>query len=532
MIEPAENTQYERETTLTMALNYVRTGFSVIPIRGNYYARGQTYDDILRDSKAPLVAWTEYQRKHPKSEEIRGWFRKYPYANIAIITGQISGIVVVDLDSPEAIEWAEKNGILENTLVAKTSRGYHVYFKYPSGKTIKNTVSFNEMKIDIRGDSGYVIAPPSLHLSGERYMWYRKNKPAALPEIFLEKTEGKGSKVVNLKPLYQGVQRGSRNNTLAKLCGSWLRDGLTYDECLEMAYTWNERNTPPLSEREIKFTVKSICEKHQSSLSAAKIFHEKNLLRLPLFVRDKNKTGEKRIIVYLNGNEKVKREWHVSPNAKYGLPGPFDELVFMAINKVIAEMPKPMKNPVDIGSLRRIAEMIGYDISGHSLKLIKESIKKLKTIVLNSKTIFYHATKKSYIEDLFNLFDRVVFYGEETPEGDISKKNLIWLSQPYLDNVNANYCSQINYDIFMSLQSPIARGIYRVISPLFEINRGLPVRISYTKLCQLVQIEEEKYASKVKEQLSRAHNELTSKGIFRKISFVEKPGKLIISYAR
>jgi hypothetical protein len=520
------------EDILTVALNYLRSGFSVIPVKGKHYARGTTQDDMLRDSKAPLVPWTEYQKRHPDPDEVREWFTKYPHASIAILTGKISGIVVVDLDSPEAIEWAKQNKIMENTLVARTSRGYHVYFRYPSGRTVKNTVSFNNMKIDIRGDGGYVIAPPSLHFTGVRYTWYQKNPPADLPEIFLEEIENRNSKTTDLKPLYQGVQKGNRNNALARLCGSWFRDGLTYEECLEMAYMWNERNNPPLPKREVRLTVESIYRRHQTSLTPPKISHERNLLRLPLFVRDKSRTGEKNVIFYTSSTEKVKREWLVSPNVEYGLPGPFDELVFMAINKIISDMPKPVKNPVDIGSLRQIAEMIGYDVSGHSLKLIKESIKRLRTTVLTSKTIFYNAARKSYVEDVFNLFDRVVFYGEETPEGEISKKNLIWLSQPYLDNINANYCSQINYETFMSLQSPIARGIYKIILPLAEINRNLPVKISYTRLCQLLQIEEKKHMSKIKEQLSQAHNELILKGVFKKIFFTEKNGRIRISYSR
>ena len=70
-----------------------------------------------------------------------------------------------------------------------------------------------------------------------------------------------------LKELYQGVSEGSRNDSLTRLIGSWVNDGLSFDECLEMAHTWNSRNAPPLPEKEVQATVRSILAKHQRELS-------------------------------------------------------------------------------------------------------------------------------------------------------------------------------------------------------------------------------------------------------------------------
>lgn len=70
-----------------------------------------------------------------------------------------------------------------------------------------------------------------------------------------------------LRELYQGVPEGQRNDSLARLVGSWANDKLTLEECLENAYLCNSKNDPPLPEKEVKQTVKSIFEKYHRELS-------------------------------------------------------------------------------------------------------------------------------------------------------------------------------------------------------------------------------------------------------------------------
>jgi len=219
-------------------------GFSVIPLIG----------------KKPAVEWKEYQQRKPSEDELKDWFVKNDY-NVGIVTGAISEIVVVDLDSKEAIDFAKKNKFPETPCV-KTARGYHLYFKYKNG--VRNFQKRTELKdIDLRADGGYVVAPPSIHPETKiKYEW--KVVPgevdyAEIPEIILQKPQQK----TQITELYRGVTEGERNNTLTRLLGSWVSDGLTYEECLENAFLWNGKNEPPLPEKEIEATVKSIFEKHR-----------------------------------------------------------------------------------------------------------------------------------------------------------------------------------------------------------------------------------------------------------------------------
>jgi hypothetical protein len=97
-------------------------------------------------------------------------------ANIGILTGRRSGIVVVDVDgmagmqSLVAIERAY--GPTQITPMAITPRGRHIYFKHPGGNVVvHNSASAVGPKIDVRGDGGYVVAPGSVHASGVEYCW-------------------------------------------------------------------------------------------------------------------------------------------------------------------------------------------------------------------------------------------------------------------------------------------------------------------------------------------------------------------------
>ncbi len=143
---------------LQAALQYARDrNFSIIPIRGD---------------KKPYISWSEYQKRRATPEELKKWWGKYPDAMIGIVTGEISGIFVVDCDSREGYEALQKL-IPDNLIlpVARTPRGgWHLYFLMP--KDCKLTVGAGIMPgVDFRAEGGYIIAPPSVNADGKGYTW-------------------------------------------------------------------------------------------------------------------------------------------------------------------------------------------------------------------------------------------------------------------------------------------------------------------------------------------------------------------------
>ena len=139
--------------TLQAARDYLLKGFSVIP--------------ILPRGKKPAIPWKEYQQRPPTDEELVQWFGNGAKNNTGIVTGPVSGLAVVDLDSDRAFAFAkEKN--LSPTPTVKTGRGFHVYCKTKDG--VRNFQQRDGLPdIDLRAEGGYVVAPPSVHESGLVY---------------------------------------------------------------------------------------------------------------------------------------------------------------------------------------------------------------------------------------------------------------------------------------------------------------------------------------------------------------------------
>ena len=140
------------------SIEYVGRSFSVIPIK----PRG----------KEPIMAWKEFQTRRADEQEVRSWFDKWPDANVGTITGEISEMVVIDLDSVEAKDrLKEQAGEYDLNCVprSRTGKGWQLFFKHPGGK-IPNRAGILP-GLDLRADGGYVVLPPSVHPNGKIYKW-------------------------------------------------------------------------------------------------------------------------------------------------------------------------------------------------------------------------------------------------------------------------------------------------------------------------------------------------------------------------
>ena len=98
---------------------YLSRGFSIIPLK-------------RQDKKPALQSWKPYQEKAPTEDELHRWFGNGSGHNMGIVTGKVSGIVVVDLDSKKAEEYSKDHNF-PKTPTVKTGKGYHLYFKYREG---------------------------------------------------------------------------------------------------------------------------------------------------------------------------------------------------------------------------------------------------------------------------------------------------------------------------------------------------------------------------------------------------------------
>ena len=124
-------------------------------------------------------------------DQIKSWWIEHPTASIGMPTGPASGVWVMDIDIPDGeqslADLKKQNGEIPATLVQMTgSGGRQYFFQWPqNGTQIKNSASKISKDIDIRGDGGYVIVPPSGHPSGNRYKWISSHSIAPAPPWLL-----------------------------------------------------------------------------------------------------------------------------------------------------------------------------------------------------------------------------------------------------------------------------------------------------------------------------------------------------------
>lgn len=246
------------------ALKYAKGGFSVIPIGKD---------------KKPTIPWKKYQSEKASEAQIKEWFDESSEFNIGIVTGKISGIVVVD------VEAGGETKDLQSTVISKTGGGgWHFYYEHP-GREIKNATRICE-KTDIRGDGGYVVAPPSLHKSGKRYEWSVSPFDAdfsELPVWVVEKLGESTGKKTDWKALLNTeIFEGSRNSTAAQIAGKLLyhlpTDLWEISGWSTMKEWNNTQNKPSLPEKEMRATWDSIMKYHSEDVKNESIIEHCNIL--------------------------------------------------------------------------------------------------------------------------------------------------------------------------------------------------------------------------------------------------------------
>ena len=168
------------------ALGHAEQGYQVLPVHG------------VRDGACLCKAGPRCRcaGKHPATlhglrdatsdpDQIREWWRKNPEANIGIRTG--GGFLVLDVDSLESLAWLEhEHGPIPETLTVRTGGGGLHYF-FRTNRSIRNSVGKIGPGINIRGEDGYVVTSPSLHVSGQRYSVEVDAPLAEMPDWLVER---------------------------------------------------------------------------------------------------------------------------------------------------------------------------------------------------------------------------------------------------------------------------------------------------------------------------------------------------------
>lgn len=249
--------------TLQKATEYLQMGYSVIPLKPGH--------------KRPLVKWSAYTESRPTANDLTEWFGSGDDKNIAIITGPVSGLVVVDIDDPGLLDRYLRNYPTDR--IVKTPGGYHLYYRY-GGSDIGNSVSKLATGVDVRGNKGYVLAPPS-RTYGE-YKWLRSGSPAPLPTalrqeilngLYAQQQETPQPPAPqDANDLYRQIQLEGftphRHNEQVKDLARYLyRQGVTNEAAIvRLISPLNEKDPTPLTATEMRDTIRSAMKYERNRL--------------------------------------------------------------------------------------------------------------------------------------------------------------------------------------------------------------------------------------------------------------------------
>lgn len=222
------------------ALGYLNKSISIIPVGKD---------------KIPLINWKPYQERMATEQEARQWWTQYPTAQIGIVTGKLSNLLVIDVEKGGDSSW-----LPQNTAIIQTGGGgKHYYYSFVDG--VKNKARIKDL-VDIRGEGGYVVAPPSETDKG-KYVILQKRRLMPFPKNLFSPGQPKTQQEYKqeISTTYDGANEGQRNATMTSYVGHLLTK-IHPTEWNTIAWEWikqaNHKNNPPLYERELKTIFDSI----------------------------------------------------------------------------------------------------------------------------------------------------------------------------------------------------------------------------------------------------------------------------------
>lgn len=199
---------------------------------------------------------------------IREWWDQWPNANVAIRLGTISGLVALDVDprhngDETMAELVQDHGSLPATPHSMTGGGGHHYvFRHPGGRLKAMTLLGDGL--ELRADGAYIVAPPSIHPSGNAYVWeasehFEDVVPAPLPAWLRVMLRDRARQESQKPAVPEYLGEGQRNIGLARMAGAMRRYGMCQDAIGAALAVENERRcTPPLDGEEVLAIARSI----------------------------------------------------------------------------------------------------------------------------------------------------------------------------------------------------------------------------------------------------------------------------------
>src|SRR3984885_9368231 len=247
---------------------------------------------------------------------------------------------------------------------------------------------------------------------------------------------------------------------------------------------------------------------------------EKNLASLGFFTPSSKRTRDEKsktvsVTVVIDG-KRFDAKATIAPTALFGLPITADQDKWLALHKIISDIQLrdgQLTNPVSFTSAEILALLRIYKDSGKNYRDVSDWLDVMVGTTIISEGAVYVSGQRTIKKDTFHVFDRAVSFGRQLPDGSIADKNYVWLSEWQLKNINDHHQLPIDLDTYRQLKNYIAKALVPLLQIwLYATRQDGVFEKRYDELCQILNIRQWTYLSKIKEKLGPSLDELKQFG--------------------
>jgi hypothetical protein len=253
---------------------------------------------------------------------------------------------------------------------------------------------------------------------------------------------------------------------------------------------------------------------------------ERNLEEYPLFELKARQRGSKarlfERVVEGEGGVSLRQTWRVIPSGEYGMPGPVDQDVYLAVLQLLEQrggMPEDGELAFSLYELRKV---LGWsDDSGGAYREIRDALVRIQLTGVQSSNAFYSAADEQLITDSFNVWS--VHFAQRKKRGSAGSRtrltqdrHVLKFHPVFLRNYEAQYLKGLDADFFGGVSMPHTKRLYRLID--LQRAGGLSWRTDLFAVRDQVPLDYP-YPSQIKRALAKAHGELEEKGFLSRVEY-------------
>ncbi len=250
---------------------------------------------------------------------------------------------------------------------------------------------------------------------------------------------------------------------------------------------------------------------------------EVNLEEAPLFMfkrrhRHEESTEARNTVLTRNG-DRLEQYWKITAHRDFGLPGPQDQDVFVAVMTVVSRRGGiPPDGRVSF-TLYELLEILGKTHAGKNYDDLRDSLDRLSETSIYAENAFYSKEDEDFRSHRFRMWS--VHFSRKKRKGRASEHHTLRFDDILVRSYNASYLKSLDSDFYYGLRRPLARSLYKLVDVKRKESLSWSVELEGLRLL-LSMPETYKYPSAIKRQLEPAHRELVEKGFLSRADFEER----------